>query len=297
MRTATEKQLRLTRALLVLGAAVIAACAFLAGSGWSYYLLPIHERPFHPEHSVLRPSGTWGLTFGLVGTLFMILNLGYLVRKRLVSVGWLGSLRSWMGFHLFTGLVGPALIVLHTAFQPSSALGTLAFAAMLIAVATGVVGRYVYAHMPRSIEGRELELGEAKKRLDVYRLGLERLGVRLPTTTLAVAAQSGQTMEVWSAFRALFQAERAARQEFAQFRKDVLANAELRARAPAILPVARALCRERQRIARYLELKFLMSSWRFFHRWLAIVMLLVVLFHVTLALVYGDLWILGGRRS
>ncbi|MCU0914585.1 MAG: hypothetical protein MUC88_08490 [Planctomycetes bacterium] len=44
------------------------------------------------------------------------------------------------------------------------------------------------------------------------------------------------------------------------------------------------------------ELRNLLAAWRFFHRWLAIVMLAVVACHVGLALRFGDLWIMGGTR-
>lgn len=283
------------RIFLLLGGVVAASFALFAGAGLPYYRLSVEARPFHPDHAVLRSSGTLGLSFGIAGTILMVLNLSYWIRKQVPSAAWLGSFRSWMAFHIFTGLAGPALITLHTAFQPQSALGTLAFAAMLVAVATGVLGRYIYAHLPRSIEGRELELEEARKRLERYRVDLENLGLRLPQTHLSVAPAQVGSMGVWGAFRALLQADQKAKKEFQQFRKAVLLSEQLRPKAREILPVARRLCRERQRIARFLELKFLMGSWRFFHRWLAIVMLLVVFFHIAIAVKYGDLWVLHWR--
>ena len=48
----------------------------------------------------------------------------------------------------------------------------------------------------------------------------------------------------------------------------------------------------RCRLARYRELRALMRSWRFFHRWLALLMLILVIFHVAIAVQFGDLWVL-----
>ncbi len=52
---------------------------------------------------------------------------------------------------------------------------------------------------------------------------------------------------------------------------------------------------ERQGIQRFKELSDLMVSWRFLHRWLALVMISSVAFHILLAILYGNLWVLGGR--
>jgi hypothetical protein len=41
--------------------------------------------------------------------------------------------------------------------------------------------------------------------------------------------------------------------------------------------------------------KRLLQTWRFLHRWLAILLLVAVLLHIVVAVRFGDLWILGGR--
>ncbi|MFQ5845396.1 MAG: hypothetical protein ACE5JG_10465, partial [Planctomycetota bacterium] len=108
-------------ALLFVGAAVW---------GWDYYRLASLDRPHHPGHAVFRSSGRVGLVLGVAGTALILLNLTYVARKWLLRFRWLGSRRAWMAFHITTGLVGPALIVLHSAFLPRSTLGTTAFAGM-----------------------------------------------------------------------------------------------------------------------------------------------------------------------
>jgi cytochrome b561 len=47
---------------------------------------------------------------------------------------------------------------------------------------------------------------------------------------------------------------------------------------------------------RHRELRSLMASWRFLHRWLALLMLAVILCHIVVAFKFGDLWILRGGR-
>jgi len=41
--------------------------------------------------------------------------------------------------------------------------------------------------------------------------------------------------------------------------------------------------------------KRLLQTWRFLHRWLAILLLAALLLHIVVAVRFGDLWILGGR--
>ena len=118
---------------------------------WRYYMLPMSQRPLNPNHSLLRASGYFGLSMGIIGTGLIFLNLSYLIRKSLIQFKWLGELRSWMSFHVFTGIIGSILILFHSAFLPRSALASTAIFGLIVVVLTGLMGRYIYAHTPRSI--------------------------------------------------------------------------------------------------------------------------------------------------
>jgi hypothetical protein len=255
---------------------------------WDYYGLPRPQRPFHEDHSTLHPSGTIGLSLGIIGMVLFVLNLGYLVRRQLITVPGLGSLRSWMDAHVLTGLTGACLIALHSALAPASALGTLACAAMAVTVATGIIGRTIYMEIPRSLEGRELELGQVQDQLNAYRSRLEQSGVQVDCLQLgqrppAVEQQQG----LIACFAAMIMGDRQRRQDYRRLRQRVLGSAELRPLAKNILPLARAFCIRRQWLTRYRQLCRLIASWRFFHRWLAVAMLCAVLCHVVVVLRFG----------
>ena len=160
------------RFFLLLAVAGVFALGAFAASHHEYYGLSDPERPAHADHQRLRSSGALGLGAGLAGTVAFLLNLCYLVRKRMARAAWLGSLRAWMGFHVATGLLGATLILLHAAFLPKSALGVLASAALAVVVATGLLGRYLYGLVPRSLSGRELEREELRRQLDASRAEL-----------------------------------------------------------------------------------------------------------------------------
>jgi hypothetical protein len=288
---------RASRAFAVLAVGIGGGLAVLAWMGHAYYALPAGERPLHPDHALLRPSGRWGLLFAAIGTGLLFLNLSYLARKRIGRLRDAGRLRTWMDFHVLTGLVGPGLIVLHSALAPRSALGILSFASLLVVVATGIVGRFIYARVPRSLEGRELEIEEVRRSLAAHREELAELGVEgrmldsLPVDRGDLAAVPPGVL---ASLARLFRGDARMRREHRAIREAVLASPALRPRAGRILPLVERLVRERLWLARYRELRGLMGSWRFFHRWLALVLLVVIFFHIAIAWTFGDLWILGG---
>lgn len=143
---------------------VVAACAVavllaIAIYGWNYYLLDAAERPFSPKHELLKPSGTIAIKLGLAGlALFAIIFL-YPLRKRVKWLGRIGSAKHWLDFHVIAGLTAPVLIAFHASFKFHGIAG-VAFWIMLSVAVSGVVGRYIYAQIPRSLSSAEASLSE-----------------------------------------------------------------------------------------------------------------------------------------
>lgn len=103
------------------------------------------------------PVGHW---IGVIGmTLMLATETLYSLRKRAKRVHF-GRLRDWLSVHIFMGIFGPYLVLLHAAW----AFRGLAAAAMLmtiLVVISGFVGRYIYTRIPRSADGSELPSGTA----------------------------------------------------------------------------------------------------------------------------------------
>jgi hypothetical protein len=107
---------------------------------------------------VAEPSGghPFGHWLGILGTLLMVMTETlYSARKRL---RWfrVGRLRTWLSFHIFTGIVGPAMVLMHTGLQFRGLAGVTMALTGLVA-ASGFLGRYIYTAVPRSIHGVVLE--------------------------------------------------------------------------------------------------------------------------------------------
>ncbi len=136
-------------------ALAIATLVVPAIYGWDFYSRPVTERVrLSSSQKAFRSAGKIGHTYGYIGTFLMMLNFLYLLRKRLGRrAEWMGSMRGWMHFHVFIGITGPIMVFYHTAFVMRNIFAQVSFFSMLIVVFTGVIGRFVYATIPRDIRG------------------------------------------------------------------------------------------------------------------------------------------------
>lgn len=145
-------------------ALIVLIIAFVIGFyGYSYYRLPVEERYFHDMYQMLKPSGFWGHGFGVIGTSFILIGLfSYMARKRLKIFSRWGLLKHWLEFHIFMCVMGPVLVLYHTSFKFGGVVA-ICFWSMFLVVLSGVIGRFLYLRIPRTIEGRELSLQEVKE--------------------------------------------------------------------------------------------------------------------------------------
>ena len=151
------------RVAVTVAACVLAAIFFyVLAIGWSYYLLPLDDRPFHPLHRQLRPAGRIGLGCGIFSTLLFGAIYLYPLRKKWAWLRSLGNTRHWLDFHIVMGLAAPLFVALHGTFKFGGLAG-MAYWIMLSVVASGIVGRYLYAQIPRSRKDAELSLTELQK--------------------------------------------------------------------------------------------------------------------------------------
>jgi hypothetical protein len=145
--------------------AALTAATLLASGGWRYYRTPLTVRGYQPAHVWFRPSGPIGQTLGLVGAAMMLVPFLYMLRKRVKSAWWPGSMKTWLEVHLFCGIAGPALVTFHTSFK-FNGLVAVAYWSMVTVALSGFVGRYLYVRMPRTIRGAELSRAELDRQVD-----------------------------------------------------------------------------------------------------------------------------------
>jgi hypothetical protein len=147
----------------ILVAIVFIATIWLINNGLSYYQTGMEERVYHPEHLQLKPSGTLGHGFGIVGSLLMIIGmLSYMARKRYRFLSRLGLLKHWLEFHIFLCTLGPILVLFHTSYK-FGGLVAISFWSMVAVFLSGIIGRFIYIQIPHAVDGRELSMNEVKE--------------------------------------------------------------------------------------------------------------------------------------
>jgi thioredoxin reductase len=264
-----------------------------------YYLLPLEARPVAGKHVLLRPGSGLGLAFGCTALGFVALNFLYLARR----AGWRGlrwgSLRTWMTSHVASGILALLLATLHGAMDPRDTVGGHALLALALLFVTGAIGRYFYAWVPRAANGRELELSEI--RLELERIASEWDDGQRAFAERARAAVEEEIQRVqWKAsflgrVAALIGGQRARRRLLARLRQEGAAQGIARERLDPMLALAREAHRKSTAAAHFEDLRTLVSSWRYLHRWIAALMVLLVALHVAYALLYGSFFE-GGPR-
>jgi putative flippase GtrA len=130
--------------------------------GESYYRMGEAQRPFSPKYILLRPSGSIGLWLGLLGAFMFLIIFIYPIRKRWTWLRSKGNTRHWLDFHVMVGLSAPFIIALHASFKFRGIAG-MAFWIMSAVALSGVIGRYLYAQIPRSLNAAELSLQEVQE--------------------------------------------------------------------------------------------------------------------------------------
>jgi hypothetical protein len=99
-------------------------------------------------------QGFFGHMIGVVGFLLMLVTETlYSFRKRSRKGRW-GSMKSWLQFHIFTGLVGPYMVLLHTSWKFNGLAGATTLLTIIIVI-SGFIGRYIYTRIPRTLDGIE----------------------------------------------------------------------------------------------------------------------------------------------
>jgi hypothetical protein len=278
---------RLHRLLLILlHAAGLGAVIWLLAAGATYYGTPLLERPRHGLHEAFKPSGRVGHGVGVVGGALLLLLFLYPARKRIRALRGLGSLRKWLDIHIWMGITGPLLIVVHSSFKVRG-LVAISFWSMVAVALSGVLGRYLYLQIPRDTRGDELDDGAIAARESALQRELQAAGGGIDPATLERLA--GTPDRDATGFAGWL------RQDLSWLLRRWTLGRELR-RAGAADPGALLRLLRRQQLAcrRRLGLepaRRLLHHWHVIHRPFALLMVLFMLVHVAVALLFGFRWI------
>lgn len=279
------------RALLV---ALVLALAALAWVTWfgDYYGLSLLARIDSPWHARLKPAGSIGLPLGVLATALIAFNLAYLARRgELFGLRW-GSLQRWMTSHVVTGVLALLFALLHGAMAPRETVGGRALAALAVLVGTGAIGRYFYAFVPRAANGRELALEELHARLATLSAEWDRgnrdFGARVRRALEELTASGRWSGSFVMRLVALVHSQRQLRASIERLVREGREEGLPPDQLDELASLARRAHRAALMASHFEDLRALMASWRYFHRWVALFMVLVLVLHIVTALRYAS---------
>ena len=245
-----------------------------------------HEPPLKPY------GGTWlGYALGTLGAMMIAWLMWYGVRKRRYR-STVGTVQGWLSAHVYMGTALVVVATLHTGFELGWNVHTLAYVLMLMVVASGFYGVFVYLRVPRAMTEN---LGEDTLEAIVLRVAdldreMREQALSLPDDLLAMIDRSAAGTRLGGSFLRLMsgrdpacptaeavaawpQAARRLTGESARLGKEVYA---LLLRKHQMLERAR----------RNLRHKAVLDLWLYFHVPLAFMLLAALAAHVVAVFAY-----------
>ncbi len=279
--------------LAVLSLIVLLALAAIINYGYSYYKISMEERFFSPDHALLKPSGVLGHGMGILGSVFMILGVSlYMVRKRYRVFSRIGILKHWLEFHIFLCTLGPILVLFHTSFK-FGGMVAISFWSMVAVFVSGIVGRFIYIQIPRSIEGRELSLNEIRSMKGdigdtlINDIQLDVESHRVIVDSIKVKSEYDHSNFMVRTFKKYLDDRKSLRKVRSVMKKNNLSKLQ---RNQVVGLVKNEISLNR-RIERLTVMQNLFKYWHVAHLPFALVMLVIMIIHVGVTIAFGYRWI------
>ena len=279
--------------IFVLSLIVITAFFAITFYGFSYYRLGIEDRFFHPDHLILKPSGVWGHGLGIIGSVLIIIGVAfYMIRKRFRAFTRVGILKYWLEFHIFLCTLGPILILYHTTFK-FGGLVAISFWSMVAVFLSGIIGRFIYIQIPRTIEGRELSLNEVREMKSSIGNNIQNL-VALDDESYNIIVESTKTKVELYHKNFLVRYIRKYSDDMKTLRnvKAVLhRNKFTKEQQKPVLDLVKSDISLNRRIESLVIMQNMFKYWHVAHLPFALVMLIIMIIHVAVTIVFGYRWI------
>ncbi len=263
---------------------------------WSrYYFAPPASRVRSPLHPWLRPSGYLGQTAGILALLIFLFLWLYPLRKKARWLAWTGAVSRWLDVHVTLALMLPFLAALHASWRFDGLIG-LGFWSMMVVWASGIVGRYLYVHIPRGAAGLELTADEIA--VERHQLLLDvATAARLPLPQVESLLRTDPTptegLGVLGTLRQMVRDERNRWRQLGGLRRAAARTGSQldRAALRRIMRLARRQVTLTQQARLLTATRRVFRLWHLAHRPFAIAALVAVLAHVAVVVAMGMTWL------
>ncbi len=201
-----------------------------------------------------------GHLLGIAGTILIVMTLIYPLRKRILKKK---GKQNPLNSHVTYGLIGPSLVVIHSAHKFSSLVGILVFISLVLVVFSGIVGRYLFKKVNRSLREQKRD----------HRLMHDRIESRKNEMSAACMVNEEET-----------DASQDAPEQW-------VTHSDMTAACGQWLDEVQALAETEHSIEFFDRLKVLFSRWLRIHYWISGFLFALIIVHVITTLYYGLRWL------
>ena len=157
---------------------------------------------------------------------------------------------------------------------------------------TRAIGRYLYAWIPRAANGRELELAEVKGRLSRDRAEWDgqpsRFRQRVRDELFGLLEQERWSGSFVGRLTALLVGRSEVRRLLRRLRREAREEGVSEEEITETIGLARRAQRTALMAAHFEDLRALLGSWRWLHRWVAALLVVLIAIHIVYAVTYGS---------
>ena len=104
-----------------------------------------------------------GHALGIIGGIFILMTLIYPFRKQVLKKK---GKQNPLNSHIAYGLIGASLVVIHSGHKLESLIGILIFLSLVLVVLSGIVGRFLFKKVNRSLKEQKRDHKLLKARIE-----------------------------------------------------------------------------------------------------------------------------------
>ncbi|MGM0427767.1 MAG: hypothetical protein ACQEQ7_11090 [Thermodesulfobacteriota bacterium] len=226
-----------------------------------FFIFLVAALAFHQSETFA--GSLLGHLIGIVGTTMMFLTLIYPYRKRILHKR---GRQNPLPKHIFYGLMGPSLVIIHSAHKLDSLIGLLVFLSMLIVVLSGITGRFLFRRVSRTLKDQQRQLAMLKDEFRKRRGEVAACGVYF-------GLDHGEEQE-----------------NMAEMENGLPAETP-RDQCKQLFDIAQSISELEYATTIFDSTKSLFSKWMIVHHVLTLFLFSFVILHILTALYYGLRWI------
>lgn len=112
---------------------------------------------FYAQREFPHGGSTYGLAYGITGTVLILLLAFFGIRKRWYRSTF-GTLEQWMQSHIYLGLLVLVILIFHAGGRYTDKVAVATLILVGIVVASGIIGAVLYVTVPRMLTEVESNL-------------------------------------------------------------------------------------------------------------------------------------------